>query len=225
MGWRIGWAVLVVAGASACGGGCGCTAATIGATVRGEDAEDAGAGVEGPPGDVLGDPRGLGAAGDPGASDAGPAASDPATLPPDPPEPPLHVAVISDLNDSYGSTTYSRAVGDAVAKIIQLGPDLVLCTGDMVAGQQAGLDYGAMWDGFHEVVSEPLQDAGIPLAVTPGNHDASGYPAFEGEREVYADEWAARRPAVGTGDRRRPARFVPVGGSALPRCGCGAPGG
>ena len=102
----------------------------------------------------------------------------------------LRVAVISDLNDSYGSTTYGDAVHQAVAAIAgQVKPDLVLVTGDMVAGQQAGLDYEAMWAGFHAAVTAPLRDAGIPLAVTPGNHDASGYAAFEGEREIFAAQW------------------------------------
>jgi hypothetical protein len=188
---------------------CGCTSASIGGTPR---------------------PSARAAAED-GAETVPPTDPDPETDPepepePDPePEPgpvpeaaapPLHVAVISDLNDSYGSTTYSRAVGDAVARIIEMGPDLVLCTGDMVAGQQAGLDYGAMWDGFHEVVTEPLSDAGIPLAVTPGNHDGSGYPAFEGEREVYVDEWAARRPPVDfRDDREYPLHYSFSMGSAL----------
>lgn len=139
---------------------------------------------------------------DGGAVDTQGAAPSPPAEPPEPEpeappaEPPLHVAVISDLNGSYGSTSYSRTVTDAVDRIIEMEPDLVLCAGDMVAGQQAGLDYGAMWDGFHEAVSQPLAEAGIPLAVTPGNHDGSGYPAFDGEREVYVDEWTARRPAI-----------------------------
>ena len=174
-----------------------CTAGSIGASPRtSRVAVDAGADWAEAPSAGDGSPLDdRGAAGnDALGTDAGPGPAEP-TAPPEP-EPPLRIAVISDLNDSYGSTTYSRAVRDAVARIIALGPDLVVCTGDMVAGQQAGLDYGAMWDGFHEAVTEPLTQAGIPLAVTPGNHDASGYAAFEGEREVYVDSWSARRPAV-----------------------------
>ena len=60
----------------------------------------------------------------------------------------------------------------------RLRPDLVLVTGDMVAGQRAGLDYGAMWAGWHRAVTDPLRAAGIPMAVTPGNHDASGYAQY-----------------------------------------------
>ena len=48
----------------------------------------------------------------------------------------LEVAVISDLNGSYGSTDYQAHVSDAVAAIVELEPDLVLVTGDMVAGQR-----------------------------------------------------------------------------------------
>lgn len=169
----------------------GCTAGSIGATARPSARAEDPAGAAAPT-----EPEPEPEPGPESEADPDPQPDPEPAAPPEPEAPPpLHLAVISDLNDSYGSTTYSRAVSDAVARIIELGPDLVLCTGDMVAGQQAGLDYGAMWDGFHEAVTEPLTDAGIPLAVTPGNHDASGYPAFEGEREIYADEWAARRPS------------------------------
>jgi len=108
----------------------------------------------------------------------------------------LTVAVIADLNGSYGSTTYGSYVHAAVARIVEVTPDLVLSAGDMVAGQQSGLDYEAMWDGFHAAVSDPLASAGIPLAVTPGNHDASAYAGYAEERAIYAAEWNARRPAV-----------------------------
>ena len=108
----------------------------------------------------------------------------------------LTVAVISDLNGSYGSTSYGSYVHAAVARIIAVDPDLVLSAGDMVAGQQSGLDYEAMWDGFHAAVSDPLAMAGIPLAVTPGNHDASAYSGYAAERAIYAAEWQARIPAV-----------------------------
>ena len=51
-----------------------------------------------------------------------------------------------------------------------------------------------MWRAFHERVSNPLAQAGIPVAVTPGNHDASGYRQFKQEREIYAKEWRGRKP-------------------------------
>lgn len=112
----------------------------------------------------------------------------------------LRVAVLSDLNGSYGSVDYHPAVHAAVARVVQLRPDLVLCCGDMVAGQRRPLlspaEVAAMWAGFHAAVTGPLAAAGIPLAVTPGNHDASAVAAFAGERAAYAMEWASRRPAV-----------------------------
>ncbi|MGJ8586189.1 MAG: metallophosphoesterase family protein [Marinosulfonomonas sp.] len=110
------------------------------------------------------------------------------------------VAVISDLNGSYGSTEYGPGITRAIDAIIALEPDLVLATGDMVAGQRRphlnATEIRAMWDGFHKAVTDPLSKAGIPLAVTPGNHDASAYGGFEREREIFAEEWRARRPAV-----------------------------
>lgn len=118
----------------------------------------------------------------------------------------LRVAVISDLNGSYGSTQYSPRIADAVQRIIALAPDLVISTGDMVAGQRrpvlSELEVRAMWDAFHEAVTDPLTRAGIPLVVTPGNHDASAYGGFEGERAIYSAEWTERKPQLNYTDDR-----------------------
>ena len=110
----------------------------------------------------------------------------------------LRIAVLSDLNGSYGATTYETSVHNAVAALTQtVKPDLVLISGDMVAGQQAGLNYAAMWQGFHAAVTTPLTQAGIPVAPAPGNHDASAYAGYEAERDEYRAQWEpARRPAV-----------------------------
>ena len=112
----------------------------------------------------------------------------------------LRVAVISDLNGSYGSTDYNPRVNAAVERIIKLAPDLVISTGDMVAGQRRPVlsetQVKAMWQAFHAGVTDPLRSAGIPLLVTPGNHDASAYGGFEGERRIFTEQWRARKPAV-----------------------------
>ncbi len=110
------------------------------------------------------------------------------------------IAVISDLNGRYGSTGYHPRVARAVARIIELSPDLVISTGDMVAGQRPSPklqreELEAMWSNFHQQVRKPLEQAGIPLISTPGNHDASGYQGYELEREVYAHYHAAHPPA------------------------------
>jgi hypothetical protein len=60
----------------------------------------------------------------------------------------------------------------------------------MVAGQKRGVDAPAMWRGFHAAVTEPLARAGIVIAPTPGNHDAS--PTFAEERAEYVRQWASR---------------------------------
>ncbi|WP_167853542.1 metallophosphoesterase family protein [Roseovarius aestuariivivens] len=110
----------------------------------------------------------------------------------------VRIVVVSDLNGSYGSTTYGSDVHRAIRATIALEPDLVLSTGDMVAGQRrphlSEAEIRAMWRGFHNAVTDPLAAAGIPLAVTPGNHDGSAYPGFELERRIYREEWLARRP-------------------------------
>lgn len=100
------------------------------------------------------------------------------------------------MNGEHGATIYSEPVRGAVNRVIGLQPDLVLSTGDMVGGQRRGLDYDAMWLSFHATVSDELREARIPFAITPGNHDASGYPRFAHERKVFAQTWAARRPEV-----------------------------
>jgi hypothetical protein len=91
-------------------------------------------------------------------------------------------------------------VDGAVSRIVALQPDLVISTGDMVAGQRrphlTRSEVERMWQTFHEHVSKPLQAAGIPLAVTPGNHDASAYTGFDQERTIYGEQWQARRPEV-----------------------------
>jgi len=106
------------------------------------------------------------------------------------------VVIISDLNGSYGSTTYGSDVKAAIRRLVELRPDLVLATGDLVAGQKAGLDYRAMWKGFHAVVTEPLEKAGIPLAVTAGNHDGSAYPRYALERKIFGEEWITHKPKL-----------------------------
>ncbi len=115
-------------------------------------------------------------------------------------DPTLRVAVISDLNGSYGSTRYDADVDRAVERIIQLRPELVISTGDMVAGQRrphlTRAELEDMWTVFHAHVSEPLRQAGIPLAVTPGNHDASAYAGFTLEREIFEAQWKSRPPEV-----------------------------
>ncbi|MBW6417803.1 metallophosphoesterase [Celeribacter sp. PS-C1] len=110
----------------------------------------------------------------------------------------LKVVVISDLNGSYGSVDYSSSVTRAVSRIVEMKPDLVISTGDMVAGQRkphlSEREVRAMWAGFHQAVTDPLTAAQIPLAVTPGNHDGSAYGGFELERAIYGETWIAHQP-------------------------------
>jgi Icc-related predicted phosphoesterase len=101
----------------------------------------------------------------------------------------LKVAVISDMNSSYGSTKYNSAVDITVKQLLKEKPDLVISTGDMIAGQKRGLDYLSMWDSFHKKVTLPFKNAGIPFAVTPGNHDGSLAIKFKLEREIYKAQW------------------------------------
>lgn len=46
------------------------------------------------------------------------------------------VVVLSDLNESYGSTRYSKHVDQAIERTTALKPDLAISTGDAGAGQR-----------------------------------------------------------------------------------------
>ncbi|HEY9630394.1 MAG TPA: metallophosphoesterase [Coleofasciculaceae cyanobacterium] len=123
------------------------------------------------------------------------------TAPIDPLNPPrgdVRIVVISDLNSQYGSTDYEIEVDNAIAHIPNWQPDLVLCGGDMVAGQQPSLtrsEIEAMWAAFDQHVSAPLRKANIPYGFTLGNHDASSAQAINGgllfgtERELASAYW------------------------------------
>jgi hypothetical protein len=95
----------------------------------------------------------------------------------DPPRGDVRIAVISDLNSQYGSTDYEPEVDKIISLLPGWNPDLVLCGGDMVAGQQPSLtesEIHAMWDGFDRHIAAPLRQAKLPFGFTIGNHDASG---------------------------------------------------
>jgi hypothetical protein len=117
----------------------------------------------------------------------------------------LRLVAISDLNSSYGSTSYLPEVLRAVELIPSWKPDLVLCGGDMVAGQKQGLSrvhLSAMWASFHRQLLAPLRRAGLPVAITMGNHDASsaragGRYAFELDRQEAERYWRGQEDALG----------------------------
>tara|TARA_B100000749_G_scaffold28537_1_gene20102 strand:- start:101486 stop:102619 length:1134 start_codon:yes stop_codon:yes gene_type:complete len=106
-------------------------------------------------------------------------------------------AVISDLNQSYGSTSYPQEVARSIESITSDPQiELVLSTGDMVAGQKRGLDYRSMWSAFHEAVTLPLTRSGLPFAPSPGNHDASMGKSYQEERDTYQDEFLNLEPSA-----------------------------
>lgn len=115
----------------------------------------------------------------------------------DPPRGEVRLVVISDLNSAYGSTDYDPEVDQAIDLIPFWQPDLVVCSGDMVAGQRASLtreQIQAMWAAFDDHVAAPLRQAQIPFGFTVGNHDASGAWrdnrfVFQRERDLAAAYW------------------------------------
>jgi len=105
----------------------------------------------------------------------------------------LRIVLLADLNSSYGSTQYEPEVPLTISRIVEdWRADLVLLAGDMIAGQATDLPderVRAMWMAFDSVVARPLREAGIPLVVTMGNHDASGYPAHTRDRQIAGEFW------------------------------------
>jgi len=107
------------------------------------------------------------------------------------------IVLISDLNESYGSTSYSRHVDAALDYITRLNPDLVICAGDMVAGQKQSLSDGnirEMWWAFDRKVLNRLRKLQIPFAFTLGNHDGSSSSTFANERRIAEDFWTRNLP-------------------------------
>jgi len=115
-----------------------------------------------------------------------------------PPRKQIRLMVISDLNGPYGSTEYDPEVDRAMQLIPFWQPDMVICSGDMVAGQDITLTkerMRAMWRSFDEHVSGPLRKMKMPYGFTLGNHDASsalganGQFLFKTERDMAAEYW------------------------------------
>lgn len=110
----------------------------------------------------------------------------------------VRLVVISDLNAAYGSTDYDLEVDKGINLLPFWQPDMVVCSGDMVAGQKPSLteeQIKAMWAAFDEHVAAPLRKANLPLGLTIGNHDASGAKGlggnflFQQERDLASAYW------------------------------------
>ncbi|BAC87997.1 metallophosphoesterase family protein [Gloeobacter violaceus] len=123
-----------------------------------------------------------------------------------PPRGDVRLVVISDLNSYYGSVEYEPQVTRAIALIPGWKPDIVLCGGDLVAGQSPSLKRErllAMWAAYDRLIGAPLRKARLPFGFTVGNHDASCERAIRGnylyklERDVTAGYW--RDPAHDSG--------------------------
>ena len=119
-----------------------------------------------------------------------------------PPRGNIRFIVISDLNSAYGSTDYRREVIEGVNALPGWQPDMVICGGDMVAGQSINLtatEIDAMWAAFDDKILTPIRTTGLPYALTIGNHDASGYKDENGEffyvldRQVTTKFWEGHK--------------------------------
>ncbi len=117
----------------------------------------------------------------------------------------VRIAVISDLNSSYGSTQYRAEVEKGIRLLPQWQPDLVLCGGDMVAGQSLKLNQQqihTMWSAFDRKILSPVRQANLPFAFTLGNHDASSYQrqgkfVFDQDRQAADSFWQKQQNKLG----------------------------
>ncbi|MDZ7682947.1 MAG: metallophosphoesterase [Fodinibius sp.] len=111
---------------------------------------------------------------------------------------PITIAIISDLNSAYGSTSYHESVHETLNYIINdVKPDLVLAGGDMIAGQKPELSddqVRSMWQAFDSKIAKRLREANIPFAFTIGNHDGSGHPHHRRDRRLAKEYWQAHQP-------------------------------
>lgn len=104
------------------------------------------------------------------------------------------VAVISDLNASYGSKSYHPAVAATLNELKVIKPDMILCAGDMVAGQKTSLsqeNLDSMWLSFNQQILTPINAMKVPFGFTVGNHDAS--PNFEKDRATAKRFWTKNK--------------------------------
>jgi hypothetical protein len=115
-----------------------------------------------------------------------------------PPRKDVRLVVLSDLNSAYGSTDYDPEVDKAMSLIPFWQPDMVVCSGDMVAGQDLTLtpeQINAMWRAFDDHVAAPLRQQKLPYGFTLGNHDASSalgvndVHLFKQERDLASAYW------------------------------------
>lgn len=110
----------------------------------------------------------------------------------------IKIAVISDLNSGYGSTVYHPDVAATLKALDSIKPDIILCGGDMVAGQKASLSktqLQAMWSSFDSNVLKPIQQLKVPFGFTVGNHDAA--PNYLQDRQTAQEFWNAKRKHLG----------------------------
>ena len=103
----------------------------------------------------------------------------------------VRLLVISDLNSAYGSTEYDEEVHLAIKMIPFWQPDLVLCIGDMIAGQKPSLtptQIRSMWQSFDANIAQPIRKLNLPFGFTIGNHDASSAVAFDKNKFLFQQE-------------------------------------
>jgi predicted MPP superfamily phosphohydrolase len=108
------------------------------------------------------------------------------------------IAVISDLNSGYGSTIYHPDVAATLKELDSIKPDMILCAGDMVAGQKLTLteqNLAEMWQSFNINVLTPIKAMRIPFGFTVGNHDAS--PNFAKDRQMTKRFWNENQNQLG----------------------------
>lgn len=114
---------------------------------------------------------------------------------------PMKIAVISDLNSSYLDLRYTDSAKDVIQYLKKEDDlDAILITGDMIPGQvtqeirnkypgRKSVTIKQLWRSFRENIYKPLKKMGVPILITPGNHDAGFGKLIEDERQIYKEMW------------------------------------
>jgi hypothetical protein len=123
----------------------------------------------------------------------------------EPPPPPrtLRFAVLSDLHirQAHPVTLVPDGVAALMPRVAEMGPELVVVTGDLTSGDEdhrfLDRSIDRWWAAVHEALT-PFREAGIPVLPVPGNHDVYRPEQQEGFERAWEDLQGWMAPLVFT---------------------------
>jgi hypothetical protein len=97
---------------------------------------------------------------------------------------PWKFAVLSDINYVEGQNVAANTLEFLVRDMKNQGVDLVIFPGDMIAGSDIISDYIGQLDSW-KTMMKPLYDAGIPIYIVRGNHEANSIMSANSDLWLY----------------------------------------